>query len=129
MGRHTIQDFAFHCKVLAERLVGEYGIAVLILLVGLASFGLGRLSAQEETRPAVSIGQASAGTEPRAIPLGGQFVASRTGTVYYYPWCGGAQNIKPENQRWFTTEKSAQAAGLKPAKNCKGLSDPQTAVQ
>ena len=118
---HTIQDLLIICKKKTERGIREYGIAALMLLVGATSFGLGRLSMVEEVHPPVSIGQAPSSTASREMPLGGQFVASRTGTVYYFPWCGGAQNIKLENQRWFSSEKQAQAAGLRPAKNCKGL--------
>lgn len=129
MGERTVQDLAAVCKEKAERGVGEYGIAALVILIGLASFGLGRLSEPEETRPPVSIRQASASAIPRAMSLGGQFVASWSGGVYYYPWCSGAQKIAPESQRWFESEKSAQAAGLRPAKNCKGLSPQETAVE
>jgi hypothetical protein len=100
----------------------------LFMLVALASFGLGRLSALEDARPAVSIGSAPIATSPRAIALGGQFVASRTGTVYYYPWCSGAEHIDPQRQVWFVSEKAAQAAGYRPAKNCKGLSEAPSAV-
>lgn len=106
--------------------MGEYGIAALVLLVGTASFGFGRLSMIEEVRPVVSIGHAPVSIALRAMSVGGEFVASRSGTVYYFPWCGGAQNIAPQNQQWFTSEKVAQAAGLRPAKNCKGLGETQS---
>lgn len=122
----SIREKALEIKVSAtstlERVLGEWGIAALVVLVGLASFGLGRHSALEETRPVVSISQAPAAATPRAMPLGGQFVASRTGTVYYFPWCGGAQQIAPSSQVWFTSENAAQKAGYRPAKNCRGLS-------
>jgi len=118
----SIRESWLKIKYFAERGVGEWGIAVLIILVGMASFGLGRLSALEEARPAVFVSQAPQSSQPRAMPLGGQFVASRTGTVYYYPWCAGAEKIAPASQVWFATEKAAQAAGFRAAKNCKGLS-------
>ena len=99
----------------------EWGITALVLLVALASFGLGRLSAFEEARPLISVGEAPQASQVRALPLGGQFVASRTGTVYYFPWCGGAQQIPVGDQLWFASENVAQKAGYNPAKNCKGL--------
>ena len=99
----------------------EWGITVLVLLVATASFGLGRLSAFEEARPLISLGEAPQTAQVRAIPLGGQFVASRTGSVYYFPWCGGAQQIPAGDQLWFASENAAQKAGYSPAKNCKGL--------
>ncbi len=105
----------------ADRLIGDWGLPTLVALVGLSSFGLGRLSALEEERPVVQIGQAGAAGVVPALPLGGQFVASRTGNVYYFPWCGSAQQIAPDLQVWFTSEKAAQKAGYRPAKNCRGL--------
>ena len=53
--------------------------------------------------------------------LGGEVVASKTGNVYYFPWCPGGQNIPPQYQQWFKDEATAKAAGFVPAKNCKGL--------
>lgn len=107
---------------LANQGVGDWGLPILVVLVGLISFGLGRLSAIEESKPLVSIGQAPVAAAPRAMALGGQFVASRTGTVYYFPFCSGAQQIAPDKQVWFTSESAAQKAGYRPAKNCRGLS-------
>lgn len=112
-----------------EWAMGDWGMPALFVLVALTSFGLGRLSALEDARPAVSIRAAPVAASPRAMALGGQFVASRTGTVYYYPWCAGAEQIAASKQVWFTSEKNAQAAGFRPAKNCKGLSDATQTVQ
>ena len=99
----------------------DWGITVLVLLVAFSSFGLGRLSALEEAKPLISIGEAPQAAQVRALPMGGQFLASRTGTVYYFPWCGGAQQIPVGEQVWFASENAAQKAGYLPAKNCKGL--------
>ncbi len=98
---------------------GEWLVPAMVLLVGLASFGLGRLSAIEEAWPSVLLRRAE--TAPRPLPLGGEVVASRSGSVYYFPWCGGVSAIKPENMRSFKDEEAARAAGYRPAKNCKGL--------
>lgn len=106
---------------LAEELVGEWGLFAIVGLVAVAAFGLGRLSALEEVHPVVSVAQAPAAERPHPITPGGLLVASRTGEVYYYPWCGGASNIAPANQVWFKTAEAAERAGYRPAKNCKGL--------
>ena len=116
-----IQDIWLKVKLGAEAALGEWGMILIILLVALSSFGLGRLSASEAPKSAISIGQAPVEALPRGMAVGGLIVASRTGAVYYYPWCGGATNIKPENQIWFKTEDAAKAAGYVAAKNCKGL--------
>lgn len=117
----TIQNIGQKIKPVLDRGIGEWGILALILLAAAASFGLGRLSALEGARPAVSVVQASAAASALSVAPGGLLEASKTGTVYYYPWCAGVAKISPQNARWFSSEKAAQAAGLHPAKNCKGL--------
>lgn len=121
-------------------------IIVIILFVGLISFGLGRLSALSENKTPVTVRQGSlqavenltgavANTQLPASPAGGStsevnssiggkeklFVASKNGTKYHYPWCSGAQSIKEENKIWFDTKEEAEKAGYTPASNCKGL--------
>jgi hypothetical protein len=108
-------------KAFADDLVGEWGLILLVILLATASFALGRLSVLIEGKPLVAVTQASAVGATVPMQLGGQYVASRTGSVYYFPWCSGAQNIAPANQRWFQSEAAAQKAGYRPAKNCKGL--------
>ncbi len=118
---HTIQEAWPRIKNIAEDVVAEWGLIAIVLLLGLASFGLGRLSAIEEARPAVSVGEASYLSEPRAMTIGGMVVASRKGSAYHFPWCPGAQTMAVQNRIWFSSEKDARAAGYSPAKNCKGL--------
>lgn len=107
-------------------------IIALIVLVGSAGFGLGRLSMQKSSTEPVSIeyfsglGQAAeegSKTVPESTmsPEQGEVVASRNGTKYHYPWCSGAQRIKEENKIWFASIAAAQAAGYTAAANCKGL--------
>lgn len=110
-------------------------VAVLIVFVGMASFGLGRLSKQETIREPVRIENAvsagGAGQIPQvetgkgsiagSMVSGGGYVASRNGTKYHLPWCSGAQNIKEENKIWFDAKEEAEAAGYTPAANCEGL--------
>jgi len=121
VNRATIQGFWGRCKTLLDKGLGDWGLIIVIFLVAFSSFGLGRLSATEEARPAVSIGKAPEEAQPRGMNVGGLLVASRTGAVYQYPWCGGAANIKPENQIWFKDEAAAKAAGYRPSQSCKGL--------
>lgn len=118
---HTIQDRARACKAALEAGIGEYGVALIVLLTALSAFGLGRISALEAARPAVSVGEAPMLEKPLGMAPGGLIVASWSGHSYYFPWCAGAANIAPQNQRWFKDEAAAQAAGYAPAKNCKGL--------
>lgn len=128
--------------------VGDYGreliIALVIILVGLGSFGLGRLSsilpqkepititkwgnpleegkgARESQNGAVKgASEAPGGAAPDPITQG-KYVASRKGTSYHFPWCPGAKQIKEENKIYFDTKEAAQKAGYRPAANCDGL--------
>ena len=122
---------------------------LLILLVGFASFGLGRLSKLQEGETPIRIEQASATVfaslpilggdkgavmpssvkdeglkikdSPLSLSAGGQIVASRSGSKYHYPWCSGAQRISEANKVWFNSIEEARKAGYTPASNCKGL--------
>jgi hypothetical protein len=121
MGSKNIQEFMSICKSQLDHLAGDWALFALILLASIGSFGLGRLSVLEAGKPLISISQAAVAAESFEMALGGEFVASRTGAVYYYPWCAGVDKIQPANRRWFATEKQAQEAGYRAAKNCKGL--------
>jgi hypothetical protein len=122
------------------------GIAVL---VATGSFGLGVVAGREggageregkvliEKPEAIEAASAAVGAAPKlnsekkgnatakstspSAASGGQYVASKTGTKYYLPWCGSVKRIKDENKVWFASKTEAEAAGYEPAKNCKGL--------
>lgn len=113
-----------------------YIVAVLILASTL-SFMLGIALGKDLERQATDLQIASfemvekesakdtteaSGASEEALPQeGGGYVASKNGTRYYLPWCGGASRIKEENKVWFQTKEEAEARGLTPAKNCPGL--------
>ena len=54
----NIQEIWQKIKNITEDVVSEWGLMVIVFLVAIASFGLGRLSTIEEARPAVSIREA-----------------------------------------------------------------------
>jgi len=115
----------------------ELLIVLIIVLVGAASFGLGRLSTLGQKQSAVRLvnpegrsegvastnANSSLASARDALPASnnGTVVASKNGRVYHLPWCPGALKIKPENLRQFASKEEAEAAGLTPAANCKGL--------
>jgi len=117
----NIQDIGLKIKGLGADMVHEWGLVIIVFLVAIASFGLGRLSALVDARPPISITQAPTAANQQAMAPGGLLVAARSGSVYYYPWCTGASKILLQNQRWFQSEDAARKAGYAPAKNCKGL--------
>jgi hypothetical protein len=94
----------------------------IVILVGVASFALGRISATEEQKSPIVHGE-RAQREGSPLMLGGMVVASRSGKSYHFPWCSGAETMKDANRRWFPSEEAAQKAGYKPAGNCPGLSE------
>ena len=113
-------------------------IVITIILVGMASFGLGKLSSYEKNKVPISIlktqdamyatvlaTQEEKTNTPAQTGLSaqasGEVVASKSGTKYYYPWCTGVSKIKEENKVWFKSIENAKLAGLTPASNCIGL--------
>ncbi|MDB5266020.1 MAG: hypothetical protein JWM39_733 [Parcubacteria group bacterium] len=65
--------------------------------------------------------QTQAAAAAASIPATTEVIASKTGTVYYLPTCSGVSRILPANRVTYATRSAAEAKGLKPAKNCKGL--------
>jgi hypothetical protein len=91
--------------------------------------GLLRVSMiRQERTPIVQIGEAQVISDDSlyeqymvASGLPGLVAASRNGTRYYYPWCGGLNRVKDKNKVWFVTIAAAENAGYTLAKGCDGL--------
>jgi hypothetical protein len=115
-----------------------YVVPLIIILVGLTAFGLGRLSAMggegsgvvvrmplPQTQAATVQSAAAVDAASRHTAAMGedtqQFVASKSGSKYYLPSCPGAARIKQENRVYFASAAEARAAGYTPAANCPGL--------
>lgn len=110
-------------------------VALVVLLASSGSFGLGFISGREAGEKGeiqvlerevveATLAGTPAPSAPSAavpVPLGGQYVASKTGKSYHLPWCGGAKQIKEENKVWFATKEEAEARGYAPAGNCPGI--------
>ncbi|MDO8493505.1 MAG: hypothetical protein Q7S19_03120 [bacterium] len=100
----------------------EICLVVLVTLVGLLGFGLGRLSRLEERRVPIVIKNEAISMQEGSTPIeAGKYVASKSGNSYYLPWCTGVKRIKENNKVWFDSEDEAKTAGYAPASNCKGL--------
>ena len=125
-------------KSYAEANQADLFTAALIFLVGMGSFGLGRLSAVWPEKQRISVQnagivQAVKSEKPGRIErpndsnvssfsnTKGKFVASKAGKYYHFPWCPGALRIKESNKVWFRTKEAAEGRGYKPASNCPGL--------
>jgi len=104
-------------------------ISLLIVFVGIASFGLGRMSVesgveQVANTAGVTIIQPEPtekgleNTQTQANQLEIQLVASKSGARYHLLTCPGASQIKEENKVFFNSAIEAEAAGYTPAANC-----------
>ncbi len=113
-------------------------IVIIIVFVGLTSFGLGKLSAVEKERDQVATVldnqslkvEGEVAIAPTLVQskakiatiittnTSGPLVASKNGTRYYYPNCSGVSRIKQENKIWFQSIAEAEAKGLTLASNC-----------
>lgn len=114
----------------------------IIILVGLSSFGLGRLSVlsqnklyNEESRSVTEIPKiVPSDTIEQIILLNDsqkdqsnnmeieqekKYVASKNGKLYYTKGCKAANRIKPENEIWFSSAEEAKRAGLSASTSCK----------
>ena len=133
----NVKDY-FYSKENGIKIKEDLFIVFLIILVGTASFGLGKNSAFEKKKISISIlktqeailssvTESSVDTNNASTTLKNQtqgkgiVVASKSGTKYYYPWCTGVSKIKEENKIWFNSIEEAKARGLTPASGCIGL--------
>lgn len=117
----------------------ELFMATCIILTGLLGFGLGRLSKLEDRRVPIIIKNAAVSSGQVITPIPHiadragylatttsnseqrKFVASKSGSSYYFPWCNGVKRIKEGNKVWFNSAEEAAVAGYNKASNCPGL--------
>lgn len=126
-------------------LESRYSWALIIILVAISSFCLGRISKIQEAKRQVRVISekdipsdfAKATTDrpnPQSVPevkgvttvntevnSGTEVVASKNGTKYHLPTCAGAKQISDKNKITFNSIEEARASGYTPASNCKGL--------
>lgn len=112
---------------------------LVIFLMSLGGFALGRLSVLEEKKhdelsiiaqkasengvlgvTEGDIGSSNAKLFTKQSPVSGVFVGSKSGKVYYPPWCAGVKRIHDENKIWFASKDDAEAKGYRPTTSCKG---------
>jgi hypothetical protein len=102
----------------------------LVIVVGVGSFLLGRLSTPQthfasQERVVITQQKINPVQENPALPGKNEslqkVVASRSGTRYHFLDCPGAKQIKESNRIVFESIELAKAAGYTPASNCPGL--------
>ena len=133
-----IKDLGSECGSNLRTISDDLFLGLIIILVAFGSFGLGRLSKIEGTKPPIRIenapevsadtfsGKVLADTQ-KTPPLlynassGGELVGSKNGTKYYYPWCTGVSRISPANLVHFSSKSDAEKQGYTASATCKGL--------
>jgi len=115
----------------------DFLIILIIILVGLISFLLGRLSNQESSeglkiryqdQEALVLSSSSlikAGWDDKlSVPQNssknslGEYFASNRGKKYYPINCSAGKNIKIENRVYFKTAQEAEKAGYELSSSC-----------
>lgn len=100
---------------------------IIIILVGLSSFGLGRLS-KSNTSSGIKIeygeelnnqGANVISTVSEAKTASGSYFASNRGSKYYPISCSAGKDIKMENRIYFNTKEEAEGAGYALSSSCK----------
>ena len=102
-------------------------IVIIVILVGLGSFGLGRLSkkAQNEglrveyTNEGASVINSLNTSENDLKQTSNAFFASSKGTKYYSVTCSAGKTIKQENRIYFNTREEAEGAGYELSSSCR----------
>ena len=106
-------------------------VIIIIILVGLGSFELGRLSKNspnngikieytgQEANVIESADQNLSNLQNPQKSISGNFFASNRGTKYYSISCGAGKTIKEENRIYFATSTEAQNAGYELSSSCR----------
>lgn len=119
-------------RVIANQVPRDVILVAVVLLSSSAAFGLGILTGEQlgrggvviETLPLATSTTSTAGAASSIMPAvsnAGRVVASKTGSRYYFLWCGGAKRLSAAHKIWFTSAAQARIHGYTQAANCKGL--------
>ncbi|HAE36920.1 TPA: hypothetical protein DCX66_02725 [Candidatus Nomurabacteria bacterium] len=125
-----------------DKIKGKIGIdsttflcLCIVVLVGLSSFGLGRLSATNTSEEDIklentndyivkegagkSIEAESSIDDVNSNFKEKKYLASKNGKLYYTVSCSGAKRISEKNKVWFATSEEAKKAGYSLSSSCK----------
>ncbi len=123
-------------KTLGKTIIDRAFVPLIIVLVGVLAYGLGRYGKLHSETEAVTIStevglpDGSPTSKLTSVPTPsesptskkeGIVVASKNGSKYHLTNCPGAQQIKKENKIQFESSVKAEEAGYTPAANCPGL--------
>lgn len=102
---------------------------LIIVLVSLGSFGLGRLSiakinnedqlSVKEEGINISENEGDTGQNNSSVSKEKLYVASKNGKLYYSLGCAGAKRISSKNEVWFASSVDAEKSGYTLSTSCK----------
>lgn len=116
----SINDFCNKIKVKSS--IDRFTIIcfIVIILVGVSSFGLGRLSTKDKNQDDdISIVFNDDFSEDSDRLGEKKYIASRNGKLYYPLDCSGAKRIADKNAIWFANEIEAEKSGYQFSTSCK----------
>lgn len=95
-------------------------LSLIIGLVALLSFGIGRLTSTAEKAPIQIQGDVSAMSveAPITTQIESGIIGSKNGTKFHYSHCPGAKQIAEKNRVIFASAAAAEASGYTLAANC-----------
>jgi len=110
-------------------------IVLIVILVALISFGIGRLTTPKSEPILIknleqgNVNELMGEQPPSAkategeggVNYQGKVIGSKNSDKYHLPECSGAKQISEQNKIWFDSIEAAEKAGYKPAGNCPGL--------
>lgn len=126
-GNTEIIEFDARGRVVKRSLLDKFFLSLVIVLVALGAFGLGKLDGAGERKPIeiryedLDNAQTSKSQPANAVSATGQgrVVVSKNGSKYHYEYCPGAKQISEENKIVFASAEAAEQAGYTLAGNCK----------
>lgn len=124
----SIQDIWNKIKGVHQDSPNILPISVIIALVGIGSFFLGRISNNNTTKYEnvkiitnmdTSKARSSINTQNVTnLAVNGNYVASKNGKLYYTVGCSGASRLSEKNKIYFNTEQEAIDEGYILAAAC-----------
>lgn len=106
-------------------------VVIIVILVGLGSFELGRLSkgngtsgikieyTEETSGQEANVASAIENTEIIQNSSRKSFFASNKGNKYYPVGCSAGKTLKQENRIYFATKEEAERAGYSLSSSCR----------
>lgn len=109
-------------EVVEKSPIKPYFLAIVIILVSLLSFGVGRITATQRDGVKINFDQSLVQNTSNSASVvssvtTGKISASVNGTRYYYSHC--KSTVSEKNKIYFDTAAEAEASGYTLALNCK----------